>query len=278
MQGARRGASPRPKIGLIGQIKGPLHVTDLHLARLCCGVVHSNVAGPSRGTRSLSRLLHAAVPFRPLCPGSASRRSKSRWGLKLMSRMSLRGQSRRLTVRVAVAVVATSLGLAGCQANPEPPPLEDAASTPSPSATPSTAAPSMPPEAEGTSKAAAKAFVRHYVDLVNYAMKSGDTRQLSDLSASTCQACRAITDRIDEVYDNGGRLEGRGWRVDALTYYAHAGGPGERLVAAGIRIAPQTAYLPSTRPSPSRASRGNLDFTLARESTGWRVVVLEATQ
>lgn len=176
---------------------------------------------------------------------------------------------------LAVGVVLTT----GCQSNAAPPPLESTSPSPTPSPSPTQAvAPALPPEAEGTDEAAAKAFVRHYIELINYAMLTGDTSGLRALSSPVCSTCAAIVDRIDKVYGNGGHLEGAGWTPISLTIVATSD-DAPRLVAAGIRIDRQIAYEgANSAPSESPKSRGNLDFYLAREPVGWRVKRLDATQ
>jgi hypothetical protein len=178
-----------------------------------------------------------------------------------------------------LAVVAVgALGLAGCQANPAPPPLESTSTSPTPSPSPTIAAPALPAEAQGTSKAAAKAFVRHWIDVLNYAMNTGDTAELVDLADRSCSTCEAIANRIEDVYAAGGHLEGSGWRILTLSYL-EGEHPKSPLVAAGIEIAPQTAFAsPEAAPSQSPRSRGHLDFSLGWKPTGWNVLRLEATQ
>jgi hypothetical protein len=183
---------------------------------------------------------------------------------------------------LAVAAVITIIGTlaSGCQSNPEPPPLQSASSSPppSPTASASAAAPTLPAKAKGTSEAAAKAFVRHYIETVNYAMRTGETAYLSRLARPGCTTCNAIVARIDEVYDAGGRLEGRGWSVLSLTF--HPPGPqADVLVAVGVNIAPQITYADKrASPSHSAMSRGNLDFRLSTNARAWIVKSLEATQ
>lgn len=188
------------------------------------------------------------------------------------------------SIRRRAALGGLILVLAGtstaCQSNPEPPPIEAAPATsePSPSPTPSDAPPTMPAAAKGRSEAAAKAFVRHYVDAVNFAMRTGNTEPLAALRDASCTTCKAIEDRVDEVYGAGGRLEGNGWSIRSLTYVKNAG-TGRTLVAAGIDIAPQVTFEQSgASPSHSPQSRGNLDFRLIMTPAGWRVSALEATQ
>jgi hypothetical protein len=136
----------------------------------------------------------------------------------------------------------------------------------------------LPDAAKGTSEASAKAFVRHYVELINYAMRTGRTKPLRPMRAAGCRTCTAIESRILAVYRNGGRLEGAGWSVLGLsivrgTPQAHT------LVSAGISIAEQSLYeSPSASPSHSTKSRGHLDFHLTSQGDEWIVSRLDATQ
>jgi len=115
--------------------------------------------------------------------------------------------------------VLPALALASCSD-------DDASSDPGgPTATPSQTAtaptqtpagPSIPPEAQGTDEASAKAFVRFYFATLSAAMMSGDSSAIPPLSASSCQSCKSIPGRIDSIYDRGGRLDTEGWRVQSL--------------------------------------------------------------
>lgn len=187
---------------------------------------------------------------------------------------------RRRAATVAVLLLGTAGLLQACQSNPEPPPLETAALSPPapPSSSPTEAAPTLPAAAKGRSEAAAKAFVRHYVETVNYAMRTGDTVALSRLARPRCRTCHAIVHRIDEVYRAGGRLEGQGWSILSLTFLPSTQ-QNTALVAAGVALAPQVA-LASEGATPTRSpeSRGNLDFRLVGRQGTWHVASLEATQ
>ena len=120
---------------------------------------------------------------------------------------------RALAAALALALAAT---LSGCQSNPEPPPLERAATSPSPAPSPALAAPTLPPEARGTSEAAAKAFVRHYVAAVNYAMTTGDIEPLRTAGDARCRSCNAVMQRIESVYERGGFIDTDGWRIASI--------------------------------------------------------------
>jgi hypothetical protein len=136
----------------------------------------------------------------------------------LMSRVaaSARGPRRRSAPRGSAGVLSalmlcSAALLAGCQSNPAPPPLESTSTSPSPSPSPTVSAPTLPAEAQGTSRAAAKAFVRHWIDVLNYAGPAGDSDAIRRVSDRGCTACTAIADFIEQVNRDGGRIEGPGW-------------------------------------------------------------------
>lgn len=172
------------------------------------------------------------------------------------------------------AMMVVALLLAACQGNPEPPPLDGTPTSPSPSRTtsPTVAAPSLPPEAEGTSPTAAKAFVRHYVDLVNYAMATGDTGPMQAASAPNCESCAGVEVRIRGVYEAGGSIESNGWQVRSLALVPLQ--PRNRpMVDAGIEMSPQLVRQ-NAKAEPERFKGGRLPttFFLAYNEAGWIVI------
>jgi hypothetical protein len=125
------------------------------------------------------------------------------------------------TGRLFATPLMVCLTLAGCQANPEPAPLPSPEPAPSASPSPTAAAPTLPPDARGTSMASAKAFVRHYVALVNHAMVTGDTQGVRKLALVDCSSCANIANRLDDIYRAGGSIESEGWRIHSLTPVAN---------------------------------------------------------
>jgi hypothetical protein len=143
------------------------------------------------------------------------------------------------TGRLFAATLVVWLTLAGCQANPEPAPLPSPEPAPSASPSPTAAgAPTLPPEARGTSMASAKAFVRHYIALVNYAMASGSLDELKNAGSPGCTSCAAVIDRVERVYSAGGSIRSHGWRVQSISVV-----PGRSHNApaldVGLRLSPQ---------------------------------------
>lgn len=176
--------------------------------------------------------------------------------------------------KLMTAMMVVALLLAACQGNPEPPPLDGTPTSPSPSRTtsPTVAAPSLPPEAEGTSPTAAKAFVRHYVDLVNYAMATGDTGPMQAASAPNCESCGAVIQNINDLYRAGGYLKGDGWKITQLRALASKPN-GETVVQAGVLVSPQDRY-GSKRAKPEEFEGGlqAMTFRLGRHDSDWMVL------
>ena len=145
-------------------------------------------------------------------------------------------------VRRSVVAIATAglLGFAGvgCTSSddpPEPAPLPTETSSPSRS---TAAAPSLPPSAEGANARALKAFARHYFDVINYAIATGDTAAVREFASPRCESCNAIAKSIDTVYDNGGHIESEGWRINYLRYLGKRGA--NRVISIGVFLSPET--------------------------------------
>ena len=184
-----------------------------------------------------------------------------------------------MRVRLLAAVTSAALlAVAGCtsDASPEPAPLPTESASPGETSRPSPSAPTLPPEAQGTSPAAAKAFARHYVDAVNYGMASGNVSLLRALSARDCSVCDRIIGEIEAAYSDGGRLEGGSWKIVSLRYVRL--GPGEAQVGLGLRIGRQASYTAeSEAPSYSKATRGFLGVRALYGSGSWTATRLDAT-
>ena len=118
---------------------------------------------------------------------------------------------------VTVVIVLLVGVLTGCNDDPEPK-IADPTDTPStavtsPSTSPPTTAPVstgpvLPDEAAQETDAGAEAFVRFFVEAFNYAQATGDTSMLAQSSDEECAACQAYVSSIDEVFANGGSVDG----------------------------------------------------------------------
>jgi hypothetical protein len=121
-------------------------------------------------------------------------------------------------MRFGGIVLATVLVLSGCSSDPapkEPDPSKPATTT----TTPAVAVPTLPPQASEDSPEGAAAFVKHYVDVFNYAAATGDVEELSRLSSPTCDGCQRYISKFQSIYSGGDRIAEKLWKLsdDDLT-------------------------------------------------------------
>lgn len=139
-------------------------------------------------------------------------------------------------VEGAAAGVAVLVLLTGCAADePAPQPAPSTATTPSPSSatsSPPVAVPQLPEAATVGDAAGAEAFVRHWVDVLNYAYETGDTGPLDAITGSACDLCAQAADSIEATYSTGGHIEGA---VTSLVSIASPPPDDDGLVAVSVR-------------------------------------------
>ncbi|QZY28411.1 hypothetical protein [Nocardioides coralli] len=90
----------------------------------------------------------------------------------------------------------------GCSDEPEPR-FEEPASTPSPTQ-------SASPQAQTPEE-----FIREWVRLDREMQTTGDTTAYLSVSRE-CRPCRAVAERVETIFENGGRVETKGWAVDKI--------------------------------------------------------------
>ena len=170
------------------------------------------------------------------------------------------------------ATVATAV-LAGCaqeSAAPTPLELSPTASSVTPTESPP-GPPPMPDEARGTGRKAAVAFVRHWVDTLNYSADTGSTDQLRGSTAS-CSACDGIAGFIDDVYGAGGSIESEGWDIDEIWVANES--PDFLQVAAQVDSHGQVVMKPGAKRKRYAGGPSLKLFTLEAEGDTWRITKL----
>lgn len=186
--------------------------------------------------------------------------------------------------RAAVAVLAAGLcwTSVACTADPgaNPPtatPTATAPTTtstsagPTPTATTSSAlqAPVMPALARENTRAGAKAFVRYYATLINYAWKRGSTRDLRKMGSPGCGGCQAAANGIDEVVSQGGYRRGAEWRPLSVVGIPLQP-PTSPILNVAIHVK-QGSFRESGTTAPRRIdeSTNRFDFHLRWGRAGW---------
>ena len=200
-----------------------------------------------------------------------------------LSRFFAAAAAHRGRAASAVAGVVFLGLLAGCNSNPEPEALPSespsaTATSPSSSASPTPTLPAMPAAAKGTSEASAKAFVRYWVDTLNYAGATGDVSELDQISATQCDACTAVIAKIDSVYSAGGYFRGKGWSVSGMKYQPLQ--PRNRpVLSVSIMIAPQRLLeSPGGQPTNFEGGKRSMIFRLGNMRGDWSALQVEQTQ
>jgi hypothetical protein len=184
---------------------------------------------------------------------------------------------RMSSTAAALLLCAPAILLTACgTTNPEPAPLSPPATTsPTPTTTTSPTPPPLPHTAKRTSTASAKAFVRHYFDVINYAIRTGKTAQVRRLGTQSCVSCQAIARNVEKVYGAGEQAKTRGW----LLYFVGPVDPGPdqtRKVPLGVQ---ETAVVLLDAHDEvlrrDQAKRQPMDIYVIRLADGWRVQRLD---
>lgn len=135
----------------------------------------------------------------------------------------------------------------------------------------------MPDAARGTTPAAAKAFARYWVALLNYAGTSGDVKPMRVLASRSCTTCHSIERRVTRVYERGGHFVGGQWRPTSSRAVRLTSN--KFLVSLGLLIPKQTIYeSASASPQTSQSTKGNLDLWLLAQDGSWIVTRMDASQ
>jgi hypothetical protein len=171
-------------------------------------------------------------------------------------------------MRRSIIGFALLLIVAGCGSDPkaDPSPSPSSPVTSPVSTTPSP--PVMPDAAKANTKAGAIAFVRHYIDLVNYAQATGDVNALEEVEDHGCKSCEHGQTYLSSIYEAKGHIDGGQWTIRRVT--AEKSGENWAVTVSGD-FAPSDVF---TAPSaaPSHASGGpTLTNFVVWHSNDWKV-------
>ncbi|MCL3819029.1 DUF6318 family protein [Aeromicrobium sp. zg-Y869] len=125
----------------------------------------------------------------------------------------------------------------------------------------------MPAQASEDSSEGAAAFVKHYVDVFNYAAATGDVDELSRLSSPACEGCQSYIKLYKETYEAGGYFKGGDWKIGDLKVRA---GTDETYLTTTI-TAESSRYREDDGSPEKRdpGERSTLSFAIARPTGSW---------
>lgn len=145
-----------------------------------------------------------------------------------------------------------------------------------PSTTLPTAPPGRPPGAAGQSLAAGEAFIRHYVDLLNYSHGTGDSGPLLAASDKGCIGCKEIADYAQKINAKNGAIEGdyTDHLIDVKEIFRGSSGRlgGSATLKSGTYTERES---PSASPVPQGGVTGTMEFTLSPSGGNWVMYEME---
>ncbi len=186
--------------------------------------------------------------------------------------MGTAARGRAFAVGLATAC---AIGVAGCSADPDDQPTDATPASPTPTDDQTeppgnqVTEPTLPADAEGGSIRSAKAFVGYYIDLLNYAMVTGDTKSFR-AAARNCEGCDRYADLFDRIEQAGGSARTRGWEVEEVAA-AHQGSATAvvfDVAAAAVMSKPRANAEPTHIPP----AKYELRILLAPAGSSWRAV------
>jgi hypothetical protein len=175
-------------------------------------------------------------------------------------------------MRRSIIGFALLLVVAGCGSDPkaDPSPSPSSPVTSPVSTTPSP--PAMPEAAKANTKAGAIAFVRHYVDLINYAQATGDLAELATAEEVACKSCSAAREGVRSHYAAGGSINGGDWLVRSANAVPNGAISGW-VVDLAVRFDRQVIHFGDSRPDEvNPPSQNVISVQLSRSEGTWKVL------
>jgi hypothetical protein len=129
--------------------------------------------------------------------------------------------------------------------------------------------PGIPAFAKTNDERGAQRFAQYWIDNLNSATTSGDTKKLRTLQKRGCTTCTDFANRVDGIYAKGGHVVTKGFKTKSLVSEAGIPSPGAG-VSATLLATPQTVY-PSKNAAPKhyKGAELRLRLILIRSGDHW---------
>ncbi len=115
----------------------------------------------------------------------------------------------------------------------------------------------------------AQNFARYWIDSLNKATTSGDTKKLKTLQKKSCETCTDFAKQLDAIYAAGGHVETKGFQVKKIANEAGVPAPGAG-VSVVLTATPQKLY--KAKDAAPRSLKGGdlrLRLIMVRVSHHW---------
>lgn len=156
-------------------------------------------------------------------------------------------------------------------AKPDSQPPAPTSATP-PTGPSDSAVPVMPEWGNHNSKDGAITFVRHYVDLLNYAQATGGVDELTRSSKADCQSCNNFIERVGNIYSANGQIRGGRLHITTLFLIEADREPGKWRVLVELTHGKQVIREDSDAKAKKHPrDRSFVTFIPEKRNDGWKM-------
>jgi hypothetical protein len=129
--------------------------------------------------------------------------------------------------------------------------------------------PDIPAYAKANDERGAQKFAEYWIETLNAATVSGETKKLKTLQKKSCNTCVDFAKQLDTIYGAGGRVETKGFQVKSLVPEAGVPKPGAG-VSATLQSTPQTVYRSkNAQPQKYKGAELRLRLIMVRADDHW---------
>jgi Family of unknown function (DUF6318) len=129
--------------------------------------------------------------------------------------------------------------------------------------------PDIPAYAKTNDDRGAQKFAQYWIETLNEATTSGDTKKLKTLQKKSCTTCVDFARQLDTIYGAGGHVETQGFQVKSLVKDAAVPEPGAG-VSASLQSTPQTVYrTKNAKPREYKGAQLRLRLIMVRVDDHW---------
>ena len=129
--------------------------------------------------------------------------------------------------------------------------------------------PDIPAYAKTNDERGAQKFAQYWIETLNAATVSGDTKKLKTLQKKSCVVCTDFARKLDTIYRAGGHVESKGFQVKSLVNEAGVPAPGAG-VSATLQATPQAVYRSkNATPQQYKGAELRLRLIMVRVGDHW---------
>jgi hypothetical protein len=117
----------------------------------------------------------------------------------------------------------------------------------------------------------AQSFARYWIDTLNNATTSGDTKKLKSIQKASCTTCADFAKQLDDIYGAGGHVETDGFKVKKILNEAGVPAPGAG-VSVTLTATPQKVFkAKGATPRSLKGGEVRLRLIMVRVKNHWEM-------